>query len=79
MGRFGHMEGCKCMTCAGDRYQAAETLARRSEPDKFFAIQRKIDNKQNEIDILQQALREDKVNLTNLVMSYYNEANYEQS
>lgn len=79
MGRFGHMEGCKCMTCAGDRYQAAEVLARQQEPDKYFDYVRRGDELDAQIAELERDRKAVTSGLRDLVMNYYNEANYGKS
>lgn len=62
---------CKCMSCAGARFERAEREARTADPDKYFSYQRREDilvEKQKEVERMLKEVKNDK---RDLIMTYY--------
>jgi uncharacterized membrane protein len=71
-----HSAWCKCMECARQRFQKAEELAEIRKPDLYYDLRREEAQLKVELEKAQERLKRVESTKRDLVMSYYNEANY---
>ena len=62
---------CKCMDCAGKRFERAEREARTCNPDDYFDLVREEDQLQRNIESRQKALKEIQNDKREFIWTYY--------